>query len=501
MLKLLLIDDEQTVLDGICYMLNKYYSDFVVVDAVQDAYKGLDVLQEKSSEINLIITDVCMPQMSGIELVKLVKEQYPDIQTIVLSAYSDYDYVREALQLGAFDYLLKPCSPKNFTTTLDKVNNLLSETEVSTKKEKIIRILEKEILGETDISDLIAPDTQAQMLLVKTADHENDEKSTADFFASWILEKKICKTNINLSIKGNRVFLLDCPVEITELDRLLQQWGNTNDFWASKEFVYNPGNLQQCYKVCQRMLEMAEFNNYKSVVDEELWISCQKEHPAMDEQNRSLHEDFKRFFLTGDPIPVFNAVDTKIQKALPENRLIDPTNLKKDLLTDLLSIEDMLEQRQTNMENVIGRKVDFFYELNRLQDKKMLVNWFRNLCEAIVRHDDNSDKSPVYIRDAMEYIENHYMKNLELKEVANHVFLNEWYFSSQFKKHMGVSFSEYLNQVRINHAKILLSHKEIKISHVAKLVGFQDQAYFSLVFKRFVHISPKRYQTNISKQR
>lgn len=500
MLKLLLIDDEKTVLNGICYMLKKYYSDFVVVDAVQDASKGLDVLKEKSGDINLVITDVCMPQMNGIKFVELVKEQFPDIQTIVLSAYSDYAYVREALQLGAFDYLLKPCSPKDFVAALDKVKTLLSEGEVSVKKEKIARILEKNILSETDLSDLIAPDTTAQMILIKTDENTNRKETTADVFASWIREKKLCKTSINLSIKGHRVFLLDRPVTITDLNRLLNKWDNTTDFWASKEFAYNPGNLQQCYKICLRMLDMAEFNNYRSVIDEALWATCQKERTPFEERNYFLNEDFKRFFLTGDPSPVFHGIDTKIQRTLSENRLIDPTGVKKDLLTDLLSIEDMLEQRQINMEDVVGRKVDFFYELNRLRDKKALINWFRNLCEAIIRHDDCSEKTPVYIRDAMEYIERHYMKNLELKEIANHVFLNEWYFSTQFKKHMGVSFSEYLNQVRIKHAKILLAHKDMKISHVAKLVGFQDQAYFSLVFKRFVDISPKRYQISILKR-
>src|SRR5690606_34630260 len=98
---------------------------------------------------------------------------------------------------------------------------------------------------------------------------------------------------------------------------------------------------------------------------------------------------------------------------------------------------------------------------------------------------------------AIKYIEVHYMEDLSLQMVADAVYLNPWYFSSQFKKFTSKSFSEYLNQVRVRIAKELLHQKDLKVYQVAEMVGFQDAAYFSTVFRNVENMSPKEYQKSV----
>lgn len=492
MLHILLIDDEQTVLDGICYLLEKWYSGFQVVDTANSAVSGLQILGERAGEINLVITDVRMPQMSGIEVVKVVRKKYPHIQVIVLSAYSDYDYVREALQIGAFDYLLKPCPKKAFIATLDKVREKIREQEGVTKQEKQVRLLEKEILQEGQQGSLFPPEARVQMVLVSSA---GAAEGAREGFLRQLEAGQTPGSYLAMTMQGNDILVLGQPVEGGALSRLLAGYAGQRLYAAVKEFPYSAGNLARCYHSCQRMLEAAVFNNLATVMDSAAWRACKGVLPPLE----SLLEDYRQFLVTGDAGRLKRRLHRNVAAAM-ESPCLDPTRLKEQLFRELLAIEELLLHHQSSMEEVLGRPVDFLYELERLSEKPSLMNWYRNICEAITDHNGNGGKPPSYIGDAVAFIEANYMRGLELREVADSVYLNEWYFSTQFKKYMGASFSEYLNQVRIRCAKELLREKDLKIYRIAEMVGFQNQAYFSLIFRRMENISPKQYQAGLAKK-
>ena len=110
----------------------------------------------------------------------------------------------------------------------------------------------------------------------------------------------------------------------------------------------------------------------------------------------------------------------------------------------------------------------------------------------------NCSDLPSYVHQAITYINSNYMRNINLKEVADSLHLNQWYFSTQFKKTMSVSFTEYINKIRVKYAKELLKENDLKIYQIAEMIGFQEPTYFNTVFKKVEGVSPKEYQLRSS---
>ena len=108
----------------------------------------------------------------------------------------------------------------------------------------------------------------------------------------------------------------------------------------------------------------------------------------------------------------------------------------------------------------------------------------------------NESKNPVLIQKSISYINEHYNEDINLETIANIVHLNPSYFSSIFKKEVGVSFSNYLNKIRIEQSKLLLKNTDSSIVEIALEVGFEDQSYFSKVFKNLTKMTPKQYRQN-----
>lgn len=125
---------------------------------------------------------------------------------------------------------------------------------------------------------------------------------------------------------------------------------------------------------------------------------------------------------------------------------------------------------------------------------RQLLGWLKAFTMSIIMNTKKEDQLPHYIHSAVKFIDRHYMEDISLKAVSDAVYLNPWYFSTQFKKYMDVSFSEYLNHVRIRMAKEFLRQRDLKVYQVAEMVGFQDAAYFSTVFKQVEQMSPKEFQ-------
>jgi two-component system response regulator YesN len=150
------------------------------------------------------------------------------------------------------------------------------------------------------------------------------------------------------------------------------------------------------------------------------------------------------------------------------------------------------------LQPICGELADYLEKVKLLRTFRNLLDWLRNLIMIIIENLHGEGPTPQYIHGVKKYIETHYMEDICLKTVSDTVFLNPWYFSTQFKKYMNITFSEYLNQVRVRMAKQFLRQKDLKVYQVAEMVGFQDAAYFSTVFKNVENMSPKDYKKTVS---
>ena len=147
---------------------------------------------------------------------------------------------------------------------------------------------------------------------------------------------------------------------------------------------------------------------------------------------------------------------------------------------------------------IIDLNSKFLYKISNIKNIEDLSYWVVHMLDSFTQNvfNFNESKNPVLIQKCISYINEHYNEDINLEKVANIVHLNPSYFSSVFKKEVGVSFSNYLNKIRIEQSKLLLKNTDSSIVEIAMEVGFEDQSYFSKVFKNLTKMTPKQYRQN-----
>ena len=147
---------------------------------------------------------------------------------------------------------------------------------------------------------------------------------------------------------------------------------------------------------------------------------------------------------------------------------------------------------------IIDLNSKFLYKISNIKNIEDLSYWVIHMLDSFTQNvfNFNESKNPVLIQKCISYINEHYNEDINLETVANIVHLNPSYFSSIFKKEVGVSFSNYLNKIRIEQSKLLLKNTDSSIVEIALEVGFEDQSYFSKVFKNLTKMTPKQYRQN-----
>lgn len=496
MLKILLVDDEKTVLDGMEFLLKKHFPNHNIVGKVQSGTDALELVQNNS--VDLVLTDIRMPKMDGIELITIIKQKFPNCICIVLSAYSDFEYVRPAMKNGAFDYLLKPCSVKDMLAALNKVWEQVQKNRNQQKKNSEIKKIEQKILGNKDFTSYINSGKLSQIIMVKMRKKNIVLKD--NILENWCNENGsgLC---YSLFIDGDIIFILQNKFSKNILDNFLDYIKTLypsdfivkNQVYITSINIDGEKNLETQYENCKKQLDITVFNNIIYSTDSSIYEAVISEFP--EKFGSEFLDKFKGYFMEKNLDSLNIYISKNIYEFFNFGKILDPYCVKKIIFSNLLGIDNiLLKYKNTSIEKVIGDKIDFLNQLQRLIEKETLFNWYSNICHAVIQCCLEEDTLPSYIYNAVNYIKKEYMNPISLKQVAEYVYLNEWYFSTQFKRYIGQSFSEYLNQIRVEESQKLLKQKDMRISNVAQMVGFQDQAYFSLVFKRIMNQTPKQFQ-------
>lgn len=500
MLKVLLVDDENTVLKGLEYILSRNCPQYEIVGAVQNAAEALHLLEK--TKVHVVITDVKMPEMNGVELTNKIRSIYPDTSVVVLSGYSDFEYVRQSMKNGAYDYLLKPCNYQTVLEVLNKIEETISKKNAEAKENAVKKYLEAVLLGKAELPQEWSVNPEMQMMAVSIT----GSTDLSDSQIKEYIEREFDKLDFDIkkleviSVDDNIVLVFREPVDLPSLKQKFYHYQQAyskkglNLYATVCNFSYNPRCLEQAYNTCRQMMEFLEFNELSMVMDIELYTK------NMEQQKKhAVNTYFCGQLLSRE---ILNAQAQKVQQHLSVNLnqfyhidvYMDPVRIKKEVLEELISMERILKDYGIDIEKVMGKKIDYLHELKRLKTLQTMLNWLRNFTMAIAMSIQQGNDIPYYIHTAVKYIETHYMEDLSLKTVADEVYLNPWYLSSQLKKFTGLAFSEYLNQVRVRVAKELLKQKDLKVYQVAEMTGFQDAAYFNTVFKGIENITPKEYQ-------
>lgn len=503
MLKVLIVDDESSIRKGLKKIIPWEKEGFEVIG---EASNGIDALQKiEFYHPDIVLTDVVMPQLDGIELAKIIQKKYANIKVIILSSHSDFDYVKQSFKNGVVDYLLKPTLTPSTLIELLKKNFTFQSNKKNLSKNNIKKTISLFF-------------SENHLVLDKTVYQQ--EFQTYDTFHLLITEKKLYPSNENIEqilltdLPKNINHLKIVPVEVSqefyifllcgttpienELASLLQmidrfKFIETNCFFilsnSYDSVVSAKEHLNSFMKICRgsyfyykrsafikqnqvkRIDETDHFRTKKYLHD----LTNQNFHEVLEDIEIYIHRLIKNFYpeqsLKQFVISIFYHVFSMLEESLADKHKKFSMQIKLQFLNKVHSCLHVEE---------------FLYTIHKTVDQ--LTTMINEL---------NEQYHSKIIEDILEYIQNNYTKKLTLKNLSDQFHFNYYYLSSFFSNHLHESFSDYLNRLRIEKSKELLKETELNISEIAYEIGYTEVAYFSKVFKKMTGLTPSQYRRKL----
>lgn len=536
MIKVMVVDDDYLVRSNMNMLIQELsmhhdLNGLQVIGEASDGEEALNLLETIMPDI--IISDIQMPCVDGIKLQQCVKEKGYIIQFIMLSNYDDYDYVRETLRNGAVDYILKhKLSVEVLGLTIRRAisfmeeNNLQPPSKDIPSEYSLVALKRDFILGliagfyqqmeelESRITVMGLPlnlnHVVAVIMSVQYEDNHAQDK--------YLLEKSIL--NMIDEILQEKECGICCNVTDDKYILLLTYKGNHSEHYRGQLNYELFSRISNCIlKFLNLKVKFYKGNVVSSltnikksfIVAEGKYRNRYYEGIERDANLLNKPFDILTIFNSDKERKLMNYVRTSDQKGAEETicevfeQLCkwSPSLAESQIVfIDLISVLNRICKER-------GMDVNKFYEENktlqeRFDDFTSIMearSWFIQLFDQVLADQGENISLPVseYISEAIGYIHKNYSDNLSQSWVAEQIGISPVYLSKLFKEEMQIGFMDYVTSYRLEKAKQLLVNHSLSNKKIAKLCGFNDDAYFSKVFKKIVDITPKEYQKKISK--
>lgn len=482
-----------------------------------EATNGIDALHIiENNEVDLVITDIRMPLMDGIELTRKIKETYPEIKVMLLTCYNDFEYVREAVELNASCYLLKTDledgiiekqlqkivseikEERQLKQTFDELKKKVDETSNYLIERKIIKILKGEEELPTYHEDVFQW-LHAPHLLVHVISPERNLSNThlQEAVQKTVNDDRFIIVSIN---KNSWVILVSLPKQSFQREKVviteLYQAFPTDQVSIYYTVCSHLQFLSQTYKRLSERAETDFFYHGCSV------IKSLDEFPVKTAAFKPLPlQTLSRWTILRDWIKVKELCDS-VFDYFEENE-IDKETVKVNVIT---LVETVMYGLQANSHLFTSHwgvnRLDFKERVKDIHRFEELKEWFYRGLEQLEEHRMQFIGGVhQVIKQAIAYIELHFHQEITLEDLSREVGLSKSYLSTLFKKEIGKSIVEYITELRMAKAKELILKSDLKIFEIAEKVGINDPKYFSKLFKRTVGLSPNEYKNKYDNNR
>lgn len=550
--KLILVDDEEDVREGLLGLIQWESLGYQVMDTAENGKEAAEMVEKHHPDV--VVTDIQMPFMSGLQLSEWIRTHYPGTKIIILTGYDEFEYAQKAIRLGIDEYVLKPFSAGELVEVLQKVKSQMDEemadkenvqllTEHYRKNLPILqslflsslmsrRLPEPEIREKSKHYDLDL-DGQSYMVSVISIDPMSRVSNTPVGSAQSMVSASLREThdtqlqlfavlNIAEEIVGrgysNKIFIHHDEVVLLSISEDTYSEDAANGtFQLVGEIVFSVerylkltvtigvgsvitdiGDIQSSYKEAQQALDYRLLLGNNKVI----WIEdveTRKWTPlAFDE---IMEKEMISSLKVGSDQELLDLLDDHF------NALVDSQVSNQDfqiyLLEMLMAVIKASKDIHVDLDQLFGDKVTLLSQFLKFSIAEEAKSWFVEICMKL-KHHITSNRQSSYnklVIEAQEYIMANYGENdISITKVCKHLHISTGYFSNIFKKEMRMTFVSYLMGVRMDAALDLLRTSDMKALEIAEIVGFTDPSYFSFCFRKKFGISPKEYRSGVRPQ-
>ena len=497
-MRIVIVEDEKKIREGMAGMIS-HQTDHVVVGDAANGEDGLELICRTRPE--LVITDIRMPVMDGLEMIRRLKEREISCHVIVLSGYSEFSYAKKAIAYGVDEYLLKPLTASDIQEALKKIEDKLEQEILMLKgtPESCLR----EIIGggaAHGLWQVFGFEKEMQYMLMAGYLGSMPRDYTDEVQKHFLnIEQQFPGTRVYSFYQANsRVFyaliagkgeLKECRERIYK--KLLRSWEGQKEhpLWAYREFE-GEEQIRTCAESLKDLLdygitapkfpgwytrewadsiEWEEFQPPSQLVQRLKAAICQEHMEEADQELQAFLQYFE---------------DHRFRKEEIRQSFLKNYFMILDLLLDLDKRRHQ-RLRNYNPERMLGEAMTW----------EELKGIYGNIREVLKQENTKrQDISNYIILKVIQYVRDHYKEKIVLEQVAEQMGVTPEYLSTLFNREVKENFSVFLKRFRISHAKRLLAGTQLKIYEVAQEVGYSDAKYFTRVFKEEEGISPGDYR-------
>jgi two-component system, response regulator YesN len=511
MYNVLLVDDEPMIREGMKTLIPWKDFGYQVIDTARDGKEALEKF--RANEIHLMIVDIRMPRMSGIELIETIRKEDVKVQFIILSGYADFEYAQKAIRENVAGYLLKPVEEEDLIGFIQRIKLSLDKNQSDTQGrtvslqevrntvlQKIIERHEKvsseEVYG--DISELGLDGRFYQLVMIRLFHNTNLELENfrqllaQDLEGNWgyLFSKDhylcILLKNIRPSLKS-----------YNELYDIVKSYLNNSSIVMCLSEVFNEiSSLGTEYRSTKARLGLKFF--YKETkflrTDSELVFQPKEEYlQDMPANEFPVHSFAEKLYFALDALNEKAMKDEMINAA---QMMINNKYTEEKIKVNYIRLLSLVFSKCSVNKPELGETLsDVNAELHRINSKTTihsLLEFIYSLLNKVITSLNVGDHED-QLRKLVDFIQRNYQENLKLENLAKIFDYNSAYLGKIFKNYTGEYFNTYLDKVRMENAKKLLS-SGMKVYQVAEKVGYSNVDYFHNKFKKYIGMSPSHFR-------
>ena len=527
--KVILVDDEAEVIDMIEKKIHWNDLGFEVAGSATNGVKALELVEKLQPDV--VLTDIKMPYMDGLELSRRLNREYPNIYIMLCTGFDEFEYAKEAVHLEIKEYMLKPVNATELSESLTNLKHTLDREREEKLNVKKLNDYFQEVLPKLQSNFFIS-------LIEGRVEKQDYER----FLQAYQVDMKgphfgcvIFHTSENHVPEGMNPLLLSMSVEREIKQRLMDQWN-------CLEFIYMGNTLlileldaedqitqitDACDRFCRwayRIMGAVVTAGIGTVCDSLYEISLSYERAREAVSYRVLYGT-KRAINIGEIVPKeqikpVQSEESRMQTLFRAIRIGDSTEIERAAHGEMEKLhkntETMSQYNLATMEIVSGffkfctdNSLDFnkisgnmqnIYEKVSQMDESSLTAWIVQMSETIsekLKCARNSSARRLIV-EAQNIVKERYMEaDISLDEICTVLGVSNSYFSSLFKKEAGKSFISYLTDYRMDIAAEMILNTDEKSYTIAEKVGYLDANYFSYVFKKKFGVSPSKYRASV----
>ncbi|AOT71261.1 response regulator transcription factor [Geosporobacter ferrireducens] len=514
MIKLMIVEDELIERKSLCYLLEKFFGDQIeIVYEAADGSEGLEKALELQPQI--ILMDIHMPGMDGLKTAEEIKKELKEVEIIILTAYSYFEYAQRAIPIGIVDYLVKPFSNNKFNVAVEKAIEKIRDRENQLNQRYMMQqhiqrlgvFLEKEIVIQLVHGTRLSIDQLENYKQLLDISYNTFLCINIRVDLENILDGALLET-----VKGKfKKSSLQAVGYVLVKELVLFIFGENLEDQQTSEGIASTLKEVQCdiEAIARGLCYIGKSRNYRDMINIKT---------AYSEAKKKI-----RKLASLEKVEARNKTES-FQYPYEKEVMLCEKIINEDALGTIQIIRDISNYLSTHFENanLEGSKsyfkqlyvllerniIQFFgntFQLEKLENvhkaidntqefhdiQRYMEKLVQDMIDIIAHH--KQDRNQKMIESVKGYIEENYKENISLKQAADFIGISSYYLSKCFKKEEGINFKEYLIKVRMKKAKYLMREENKTVQEAAYEVGYPDPSYFSKAFKKYVGISPTKF--------